>query len=237
MAKQGNTPSKLGIKSWSEEDRPREKLLLKGRQALSNAELLGILISSGTKELSAVDVAKLVLQDANDDLNELGQMSVSDLCKMPGIGEAKAITLIAAIELGRRRKATEVKNRKIVTSKDAFEQIYPYLADLDHEKFFVLVLNRANTVVKTLEISKGGVSSTVVDPKMVFGAALQVSSASSIILCHNHPSQSVQPSTADKTLTRKIVEGGKMLDFGVLDHIIIGGQDYFSFADQGIMPA
>ncbi|MCB0737898.1 MAG: DNA repair protein RadC [Bacteroidetes bacterium] len=237
MSGSSSENSKLGIKSWSEEDRPREKLQLKGRDTLTDAELIGILLGSGTINLSAVDVGKLLLKSVDGNLNQLSKLTVKELCKIPGIGPAKAVTLIAALELGRRRKAVERPNKKIASSKDAFEHIYPYLADLDHERFFVILLNRANVPIKVEEISRGGISGTLVDPKLVFSKSLEVATACSLILCHNHPSGNLNPSKQDNSITKKLVEGGKLLDFQVLDHIIVAGQQYYSYADEGIMPS
>lgn len=222
------------ILSWAEEDRPREKLLLKGKAALSDAELIAILIGSGTRELSAVDLSKLILQSVNNNLNELAKLSINDLMKFKGIGEAKAISIAAALELGRRRKDSEVlKKPKVSSSSDAYEAIRPYLMDLQHEQFWVLLLNRANEVIKPHQISIGGVAGTVADPKIIFKAALEYL-ASAIILVHNHPSGNLTPSQADKELTKKVKEAGKMLDIPVLDHLIFGDNGYFSFADEGI---
>ncbi|WP_064196329.1 MULTISPECIES: RadC family protein [Emticicia] len=222
------------ILSWAEEDRPREKLLLKGKAALSDAELIAILIGSGTRELSAVDLSKLILQSVNNNLHELAKLSINDLMKFKGIGEAKAISIAAALELGRRRKDSEVlKKTKVGSSSDAYKAIRPYLMDLQHEQFWVLLLNRANEVIKPHQISIGGVAGTVADPKMIFKAALEYL-ASAIILVHNHPSGNLTPSQADKELTKKVKEAGKMLDIPVLDHLIFGDNGYFSFADEGI---
>jgi DNA repair protein RadC len=222
------------ILSWAEEDRPREKLLLKGKAALSDAELIAILIGSGTRELSAVDLSKLILQSVNNNLNELAKLSINDLIKFKGIGEAKAISIAAALELGRRRKESEtLKKPKITSSANVYEAVRPYLMDLQHEQFWVLLLNRANEVIRPQQISIGGVSGTVADPKMIFKAAIE-HLASAIILVHNHPSGNLTPSQADKDLTKKVKEGGRTLDIPVLDHLIFSDNSYFSFADEGI---
>jgi DNA repair protein RadC len=228
-------PQNLGIKSWAEEDRPREKLMLKGRGALSDAELLGILIGSGIQKMTAVDLAKNILQSVANDLNELAKLGVKDLSKFKGIGEARAINIVSALELGRRRKETEVKVRpKITSSADAYQVIKPYLWDLPHEEFWIILLNRGNQVLRCQQISAGGVAGTVADPKIIFKAAIE-HLASGMILCHNHPSGNLTPSQADKDLTRKMREAGKMLDLPVLDHLIFADKGYFSFADEGII--
>jgi DNA repair protein RadC len=222
------------ILSWAEEDRPREKLLLKGKAVLSDAELIAILIGSGTRELSAVDLSKLILQSVNNNLNELAKLSINDLMKFKGIGDAKAISIAAALELGRRRKESEsLKKQKITSSADVYEAIRPYLMDLQHEQFWIILLNRANEVIRPQQISIGGVSGTVADPKMIFKAAIE-HLASAIILVHNHPSGNLTPSQADKELTKKVKEGGQTLDIPVLDHLIFSDNGYFSFADEGI---
>lgn len=225
----------LNIKSWSPEDRPREKLILKGKSALSDAELVAILLGSGTTTMSAVDLAKIVLKSANNNLHELARLTVKDLTKIKGIGEAKAITIVAALELGRRRKDLEVDEKpKISSSKDAYQVIKADLLDIPHEEFWVLILNRANRVIKKHQISQGGVAGTVADPKIIYKSALD-SLASGIILAHNHPSGNLTPSQADIDLTKKLREAGKMLEIQVLDHIIVAGQKYFSFADEGML--
>lgn len=222
------------ILSWAEEDRPIEKLLLKGKAVLSDAELIAILIGSGTRELSAVDLSKLILQSVNNNLNELAKLSINDLMKFKGIGDAKAISIAAALELGRRRKESEsLKKQKITSSADVYEAIRPYLMDLQHEQFWIILLNRANEVIRPQQISIGGVSGTVADPKMIFKAAIE-HLASAIILVHNHPSGNLTPSQADKELTKKVKEGGQTLDIPVLDHLIFSDNGYFSFADEGI---
>ncbi len=225
----------ISIKSWAEEDRPREKLLLKGKAALSEAELIGILIGSGTSSMSAVDLSKLILSSANHNLNELARYSVKDLTKFKGIGEAKAISIVAALELGRRRREQEtIKRPKITASKDAYELMKGHLLDLPHEEFWILMLDRSNHVIKKGQISSGGVSGTVVDPKLVFKNALD-ELASYIILVHNHPSGNLKPSEPDIRLTKKIKDAGFMLEIPILDHIIITNESYFSFADEGIL--
>lgn len=224
-----------GIKAWAEADRPREKLVKQGRHTLTDSELLAILIRTGTKSETAVDLAKNILSKFNNDLTELSRLSVNDLRKFKGMGEVKAITIVAALELGRRRREAEgLKKNKITTSKDAFEILQPNLADLVHEEFVVLLLNRNNEVTGKFELSKGGVAGTVVDPKLIFKAALD-RLASGIILSHNHPSGNSKPSQEDIKLTKKLFEAGKLMEINVLDHIIIAGNDYFSFADEGMM--
>lgn len=223
------------ILSWAEEDRPREKLLLKGKSALTDAELIAILIGMGTVDFSAVDLAKEVLKKAGNNLNELARLSVNDLTKVKGIGPAKAITIVSALELGRRRKESEIlRRRRITSAKDAYDEIRPYLMDKPHEEFWILLLNRANEVLRPLHISSGGVAGTVADPKLIFKYALE-HLASSIILFHNHPSGNLTPSQADKDLTRKLKEAGRMLDLPILDHLIFTDSSYFSFADEGLL--
>ncbi|MEA5256781.1 DNA repair protein RadC [Arcicella aquatica] len=225
----------LNIKSWAEEDRPREKLLIKGKAALSDAELLGILIATGIQNMTAIDIAKVILQSVNNDLNQLARLSVKDLAKFKGIGEAKAITIVSALELGRRKKNTEKTERpRIRCSADAYEVLKPHLSDLQHEEFWVILLNRANDVMKCERVSIGGVSGTIADPKMIFKVALE-HLASGIILSHNHPSGNLSPSQVDKDLTQKLRAGGQHLDIPVLDHLIFTDKKYFSFADEGML--
>ena len=225
----------LTIKSWAEEDRPREKLLLKGRHVLSDAELIAILIGSGTKKESAVELSKRILSEFGNNLNELAKLSVHDLMKFKGIGEAKAISIVAALELGRRRKESETSKReKITSSKDIFEIFRPVFIDLPHEEFHVLLLNRSNNIIRKEFISRGGISGTTVDQKIIFKIALEHLS-SSIILCHNHPSGNLKPSDMDISLTKKLKEAGTLLDIPILDHVIITDTSYFSFADEGMM--
>lgn len=225
----------LNIKSWSPEDRPREKLILKGTQALSDAELIAILIGSGTTTMSAVDLSKKILQGVNNNLHDLARLSLKDLMKLKGIGEAKAITIIAALELGRRRKEIDPEEKpKITSSKDAYDIIKMHLLDLPHEEFWIMLLNRANRVMRKVQISQGGVAGTVADPKIIFKSALE-ELASGIIIAHNHPSGNLTASQADIDLTKKLKDGGRLLEIQVLDHIIIAGQKYFSFADEGLL--
>lgn len=224
-----------GIRSWAEDDRPREKLLLKGRAALSDAELIAILIGSGNNEESAVDLSKRILASLNHDLAALSRLNVKDLIHFKGIGEAKAISIIAALELGRRRKSAEpVRRPKITSSQIAFEQLYPFLSDLRHEEFWILMTDRSNRVIGVENVSKGGVTSTVADPKMVFRTALQ-HLACGVILCHNHPTGTMKPSKEDQDLTHQMILAGRSIDIAVLDHIIIGDGEYFSFADNGML--
>ncbi|MGV3556752.1 RadC family protein [Larkinella arboricola] len=223
------------ILSWAEEDRPREKMMLKGRAALSDAELIAILIGSGTRDLSAVDVSKIILNSVGNNLNELARLSISDLSKFRGIGEAKAISIVAALELGRRRKEENRPQRtRITSSGDVYEEIKPHLLDKPQEEFWILLLNRANEVIRPVLVSSGGVSGTVADPKLIFKPALE-QLASAIILIHNHPSGNLTASQADKDLTRKLKEAGRLLDIPVLDHLIFTDRSYLSFADEGML--
>lgn len=225
----------IAISQWAEEDRPREKLLLKGKSALSDAELIGILLGSGTRTLSAVDLAKHILSDVNHNLHELAKLSVKDLTRFKGIGEAKAITIVSALELGRRRRVLEPQKKpKISCSNDAYEIIKPELTDQPHEEFWLLLLKRNNEVIKKEKISLGGVSGTVADPKIIFKKALDCL-ASGIILIHNHPSGNLQPSEADIRLTKKLKQGGELIDIPIYDHIIFTDHDYYSFADQSMI--
>jgi DNA repair protein RadC len=223
------------IKSWAEEDRPREKMLQRGIASLTDAELIAILLSSGTVDLSAVDVAKLVLQQSNNNLNELARKGIKELMQVKGIGQAKAITLVATMELSRRRKDSDPpKRRRITTSREAYEEVRSYLLDKPHEEFWVLLLNRHNELIRPVQISSGGVAGTVVDPKIIFKHALE-QLASALILVHNHPSGSLKPSEEDRKLTRKLREAGAVLDIPILDHLIFTDQAYLSFADEGIL--
>jgi DNA repair protein RadC len=225
----------LKIQDWAEEDRPREKLLLKGRSSLTDAEILAILIGSGTITLSAVDVAKLILNGVDNDLNKLSKLTVKELQKFKGIGEAKAITIISALELGRRKMDTSAsKEDKINSAKDVYQILRPHFIDLPHEEFWVLLLNRANQVIKKVQISSGGVTGTVVDAKIIFKQALE-HLACGIILAHNHPSGNLQASEQDIQLTQKIKAAGILMDIQLLDHLIITNNHFLSFVEEGIM--
>ena len=227
--------NRVSIKNWAEDDRPREKLLLKGKNALSDAELLTLLLGTGNRLESAVDVAKGILREVKDNLVELSRLGINDLTGFKGIGKAKAIIIIAALELGRRRNEAEVITKdKIANSTDAYHIFRSTISDLPYEEFWIILLNKANRVIRKCIISEGGVSGTVVDPKKIFKIALD-NHASSIILGHNHPSGNIQPSDADHKITKKIKEAGIMLDVAVLDHLIIGDDSYYSFADEGTL--
>lgn len=225
----------IKISELAEEDRPREKLLLKGKSALTDAELIAILIGSGTPSMSAVDLSKHILKNVNYDLASLAKMSIQDLKKFKGIGEAKAITIVAAMELGRRRKEQEpVIKPRITSSREIYELMKPELFDEVVEHFYLILLSRSNQVIKKQLISQGGTAGTVVDVKIVFKIALE-HLAQSIILVHNHPSGNLAPSEQDKRLTERLVKTGRDLDLPVSDHVIFGDRGYFSFADEGIL--
>lgn len=226
---------RISIKNWAEDDRPREKLLLKGKNSLSDAELIAILIGSGNSEESAVELSKRILQSTENSLSKLAKLSVNDLQKFKGIGEAKAISIVAAMELARRRKEENVSNEiSIKSSKDAYQVVQTFLSDLPHEEFWILSLNRNNKVKSKTLISRGGVSGTVVDSRIIFKQAIE-ELASGIILAHNHPSGNIQPSSEDIKITRKIKEAGELLDIRLIDHIIVGEKNYYSFADEGMI--
>jgi DNA repair protein RadC len=223
------------IKQWAKDDQPREKLLLRGAENLSNSELLAILIHNGTREKTAVDLAKDILKRGKDNLNELGKLSIKELMKTRGIGEAKAITIAAAMELGRRRQASLSLERAVVASSgDIAQYLQSVLKDYRHEVFAVIFLNRANKVRHFEIISEGGITGTVADPRIILKKALE-EDAVSIILCHNHPSGSLKPSRADEELTTKIKEAARFFDIRVVDHIIVSENGYYSFADDGIL--
>ena len=223
------------IKSWAEEDRPREKMLAKGKEALSNAELIAILIGSGNNEESAVDLSRRILRDSNDNLIELSRLSLNDLMKYKGIGDAKAVSIAAALELGRRRRFSEALEKPCIKNSEiAYECFYAHLSDLGHEQFWIMLLNNANKVIKLEKIGVGGMTGTSADPKKIFKSALE-NNATSIMLCHNHPSGNVVPSNADKQITNNLIKAGQFLEIKILDHIIIGNDNYFSFADEGLM--
>jgi DNA repair protein RadC len=229
------SPDNLPITAWAEDDRPREKLLNKGRHSLSDAELLAILLGSGSRNESAVALSQRILKSVGDNLNELGKRSLSDLMKFKGIGEAKAITIAAALELGRRRQTADIPERPVIkSSKDAHQLVAPLVLDLPHEEFWILLLSRSNRVLGKEKMSVGGQEATVVDLKIVFRKAIE-GMASAVILCHNHPSGTLRPSQADLDLTKKLKSAGEIIGLPVLDHLIIGDYGYFSFADEGLM--
>lgn len=223
------------IKHWAADDRPREKMISKGKGALSNAELIAILISSGNGEFSAVELARQVLNTVNNKLYDLSKLSIDELKQHKGIGEAKAVSIMAALELGRRWGLTSPEERQSINnSREAYESFLPLIDDPSKEHFMVAYLNQGNKIIKMERISIGGITSTMADPKVIFKNAL-LKEATAIMLCHNHPSGVARPSTEDKQLTQKIVSAGKILDINVLDHLIIGENSYFSFAEQGMM--
>jgi len=231
-----NQLEKIPITQWSEDDRPREKLLLKGKSALSDSELLAILIGSGNNEESAVELSRRILTEGvGNNLNKLARMSVGDLTKFKGIGEAKAITIVAALELARRRKTEDESERvKLLTSKNGYDYIKGTLLDLPYEEFWVLHLNRANYITYKTMISRGGVVGTVADTRLIFKSAIEQLSTA-IIICHNHPSGNLKPSDQDIQLTKRLVETGKIMEIPVLDHLIVTDNGYFSFADEGMI--
>ncbi len=224
----------ISIKNWDIDDRPREKLLNKGINSLSHAELIAILISSGSQKESAVDLSKRILASVDNNLHELGKLNLADLQKFHGIGEAKAITILSALELGRRRKLSDVINKKTIhSSKDAFELFQPLLGDIAHEEFWVLLLNSANRIIDKVKISQGGISGTVADVRLILQPAI-LKSASGLIICHNHPSGNTEASNADIKLTEKVRSAAELFSIKFLDHIIVADKKYFSFSDQGV---
>ncbi|MFN0176734.1 MAG: DNA repair protein RadC [Saprospiraceae bacterium] len=228
-----NETSYRSINSWAEEDRPREKMLLKGYQSLSDAELIAILLGSGSVGISAVSLAQEILASVENNLHELGKRSLNELQRFKGVGEAKAISIAAALELGRRRQISDLRERpKIGSSRDAFKVIAPLLTDLHHEEFWLILLNKAYEVFAREKLSTGGSAGTVADVKLAFKTALDAR-ASAIIAVHNHPSGNLKPSNADMDLTKKLKEAGKILDLPLLDHLIVSERGYYSFADEG----
>ena len=222
------------ITNWSEVDKPREKLMLKGKSVLSDAELIAILIGSGSRSESAVDLSKRILASVDNNLNALGKLSLSQLMQFKGIGEAKAISIIAALELGRRRRGEDaVELKKITSSKIIFEIMQPIIGELPHEEFWIIYMNNSNKVIAKSQLSKGGITGTLVDVRIVFKTALEMG-ATALILCHNHPSGTLIPSDADKQITKKLKLAGDSLEIKVLDHLIVTEKNYFSFADEGI---
>lgn len=230
-----NYNSTLPIKSWAEDDRPREKLLNKGSGATSDAELVAILLGSGSRKKTALDLAKEILTSVDNNLGQLGRLGVQELTRFDGVGTVKALSIITALELGKRRTHSPAPERvQIKSSTDAFSLMQPILGDLPHEEFWVLYLNASNKVVKKVCISRGGMTGTLADQRIIFREGL-LHKSTSIILCHNHPSGSIIPSEADKSLTHKVAEGGMLMDMKVLDHLIITEHSYYSFTDEGMM--
>ena len=229
----GRDQKNMTIKMWAKEDRPREKMLIKGRAVLSDSELVALLIGSGNKRQSAVDLSKEILKSVDNNLGKLSKLTVKELMKFEGVGEAKAISVAAALELGRRKRAEGIKGEcRITTSRDVYELMLGYFEDLPHEEFWVVLLNRGNIVLDKRSISRGGVSGTVADPKIIFKLAIE-HLASAIILCHNHPSGNLCPSEADIQLTEQMVKSGNMLGIPVLDHLIVTDKGFYSFTDEG----
>lgn len=229
-----NKPS-TSIKNWAVDDRPREKMLNKGATALSNSELIAILINTGSKSKTAVELSREILKMGRDNLNELGKLTLSDFQQIKGIGKAKAITIAAALELGRRRQAASILDKTTVrSSKDIAEYLQTILKDYTHEVFAVVFLNQSNKIKHFEIVSQGGITATVADPRIILKKALALD-ATSIVLCHNHPSGNLQPSRADEELTRKIKEAAANIDIKVIDHIIVSEEGYYSFADEGLL--
>ncbi|MDC6404833.1 MULTISPECIES: RadC family protein [Maribacter] len=228
-------PVSFSIKNWSDDDKPREKLLHKGRSALSDAELIAILIGSGNREESAVELSKRILASVDNNLNELGKLSIQQLMKFKGIGEAKAISIAAALEVGRRRRGEDsLKIEKIGSSQDAFEVLQPIMGELQHEEFWILYLNNSNKILHKAQLSKGGITGTLVDVRLLMRQSLELG-AVALILAHNHPSGTLKPSQADTEITQKIKNASESLDIRVLDHLIITQKEYFSFADNQLL--
>lgn len=228
-------PTSFSIKNWSQDDQPREKLLYKGKAALSDAELVAILIGSGNRNESAVDLCKRILASVDNNLSDLGKLSIKQLMEFKGIGEAKAISIAAALELGRRRRGEEaLEKKKITSSKSVFELMQPLIGELQHEEFWIIYVNNSNKVIQKNQLSKGGITGTLVDVRLVLKNALEVG-ATGLILAHNHPSGTLKPSEADKQITNKLKVAAESLDIKVLDHLIITEKAYYSFADEGIL--
>jgi DNA repair protein RadC len=226
---------KLTIKFWAIEDRPREKLILQGKSVLTDAELIAILIGSGTKKESAVALSKRILNSVNNNINELAALTFEQLKEFKGIGEARAVSIITALELGKRRHFEQVEKKPIIkSSKDAFQILQPIIGELQHEEFWVLYLNNSNKVIAKKQLSKGGITATMVDVRLLFKKAVELATVG-IIVCHNHPSEKLTPSKSDEILTQKIKEAGQTLDIKLLDHLIITQKDYFSFADSQML--
>jgi DNA repair protein RadC len=226
---------KIPITQWDEKDKPREKLLAKGKDALSDSELIAILLGSGNREMTAVELAREILKNNEYNLNNLAKLSINEMMKYKGIGEAKAITIVAALELGRRRRESEIiEKKKVTSSRDVFEYMQPVLDNKPYEEFWIVLLSRSNSILSREMISIGSLTASLADPRKIFKLALE-KLAASMILSHNHPSGNLKPSESDINLTRKLINAGKLLDISVLDHLIIGEGKYFSFADEGMI--
>ena len=226
---------KKSIKDWAPDDQPREKMMAKGKAALSNAELIAILIGSGNSEMSAVELSRVILDSVGNDLIALSNLTLDDLKGHKGIGEAKAVTIMAALELGKRRRAAEASlPTEVKDSKDSYERFLPYIEDMRQEHFLVLYLDQSNHALKVECVSHGGTTTVIADPKIIFKNALNIG-ATCIVLCHNHPSGNPRPSDDDRQLTKKLIAAGKLLDINVIDHIVIGNERYYSFRDHGEM--
>ena len=223
------------ITNWSEDDRPREKLMLKGKAALSDAELIAILIGSGSRNESAVELSRRILSSVDNNLNALGKLSLAQLTSFKGIGEAKAISIIAAMDLGRRRRGEEaLELKQITSSKMIFDIMQPIIGELPHEEFWIIYINNSNRVLSKSQLSKGGITATLVDVRLIFKNALEIG-ATGIVLSHNHPSGTLKPSEADVKITKKIKLAAESLDISILDHVIVGEHGYYSFADEGTL--
>lgn len=225
----------FAIRYWAEDDRPREKLIAKGKTALSDAELLAIIIGSGSREETAVELSKRILLSVGNNLNALGKLTIAQLTKFKGIGPVKAIEIAAAMELSQRRRQQEaVVLDKVGSSKSIFELMQPILGELPHEEFWSIFLNNSNKILAKSQISKGGITGTLVDVRLVFKTALEIG-ATAVILCHNHPSGALKASDADKQITRKLKAAGEQLDIKILDHVIVTETGWLSFADEGFL--
>ncbi len=223
------------IKNWAADDRPREKMLSKGHQALSDSELLAILLRSGDKETTAVDLAKQILSSVDNNWSRLSRLSIKDLCKFKGVGPVKAITIITALEIGRRRNSEDIRDKAVIKSgRDTFELMNPLIGDLNIEEFWVIYLNQRNGVIRHEKLSIGGISQTVVDLRLILKTALELM-ATGIVLVHNHPSGNLNPSSPDRLLTERIKKAAETIDIDVLDHVIVTQKSYFSFAEQGLL--
>jgi DNA repair protein RadC len=223
------------MSAWAVEERPREKVLARGVQYLSDAELLAVLLGSGTRRMTAVELSRLILREAENSLQLLGRMGIEELIRIKGVGPAKAISILAALELGRRRAGMPPSEKiPVKSSETVYKLFYPLMGDLDHEEFWLLMLNRANRVLGRYKVSQGGLSGTVIDTRIILKKALD-NLASSIIVCHNHPSGNIQPSDADVKITEKLKKAAEMLEIKLLDHVIIADKSYFSFADEGLI--